>query len=113
MNKYESFRQAIIKKAAVPASHGGPIHVRSSLLAAEHDIPEEHIREQLTQLLAEGLISLAAWDGRRERPFSEWPNADSFFFNRSDTGYVRIWLRSPGAELLSELPKAALGFGVR
>jgi hypothetical protein len=46
MNKYESFRQAIIKKAAVPASHGGPIHVRSSLLAAEHDIPEKHIREQ-------------------------------------------------------------------
>jgi hypothetical protein len=113
MNKYESFRRAVMEKASVTASSGGPIHVRSSLLAAEHNIPEEHVREQLTQLVAEGLLKLAAWDGRRERPLSEWPDADLFFFNRTDNGYVRIWLRSPGAELLSELPKVPLGFGQR
>jgi DNA-binding GntR family transcriptional regulator len=113
MNKYESFRRAIIEKASVPASSGGPIHVRSFLLAAEHNIPEEHAREQLRQLEAEGLIRLAAWDGRRERPYSEWPDADLFFFNRTDHGYVRIWLRSPGAELLSQLPKGPLGFWLR
>jgi hypothetical protein len=113
MNKYETFRRSIIEKASVTASSGGPIHVRSSLLAAEHGIPEEHVREQLTQLVAEGFIRLAAWDGRRERPYSEWPDADLFFFNRTDHGYIRMWLRSPGAELLSELPKGPLGFGLR
>jgi hypothetical protein len=113
MNKYETFRRDIIEKASVTASSGRPIHVRSSLLAAENNIPEEHVREQLAQLVAEGLLKLAAWDGRRERPYSEWRDADSFFFNRSDSGYVRIWLRSPGAELLSELRKGPLGFGLR
>lgn len=112
MNKYETFRQAILKRAALASSYAKPTHVRTFLLAAEFDIPEEHIREQLTQLLAEGLISLAAWDGRCELPYSEWSDADSFFFNRSDNGYVRISLRSPGAELLSELPKGPLGFGL-
>jgi len=115
MNKYESFRQAILKKAAaIPSYDKGSIHVRTSDLATEHEIPEEHTREQLTQLAAEGLISLAAWDGNRERPFDEWPDPDSFFHNRSDNdGYVRIRLRSQGAELLSELAKGPLGFGLR
>jgi hypothetical protein len=111
MNKYESFRRAIIAKGAVTVSYG-PIHVRTSSLAAEYGIPEIHVCEQLTQLVTEGLISLAAWDGHCERPFSEWPDPDSFFFNRADNGYVRLRLRSPGAELLSELPRAPLGFGL-
>lgn len=113
MNKYESFRQVIIRKAGVTANTGKPIHVRTFLLAAEHDMPESHVCEQLTQLEDEGIISLTAWDGRRERPHSEWADADSFFSSRFDNGYVRIWLRSPGAELLSELPKGPLGFGLR
>jgi hypothetical protein len=113
MNKYETSRRAILEKAAVTASSGHPIHVRVSSLAAEYGIPDSHVCEQLTQLASEGFISLVAWDGRRERPISEWPDADSFFFNRSDTGYIRICLRSSGAELLSELPKAPLGFGAK
>ncbi len=113
MNKYETFRRAIIKKAAVTASYDRPIHLRTFILATEYGISERHVCEQLAQLAAEGLISLAAWDGHRERPFSEWPDADSFFFNRSDNGYVRIRLRSPGAELLAELPKAPIGFESR
>jgi hypothetical protein len=114
MNNYESFRQAIIKKAGAIASYDkGSIHLRTFLLAAEHNIPERHVCEQLMLLAEVGLISLAAWDGHRERPFSEWPDPDSFFLNRSDNGHVRVRLRSPGAELLSELPKGPLGFELR
>jgi hypothetical protein len=102
------------KKARAIASYDkGSIHVRTFLLAAEHNIPERHVCEQLLQLADERLISLAAWDGHRERPYSEWPDADSFFFNRSDNGYVRIRLRTRGAELFSQLLKAPLGFGLR
>lgn len=113
MNKYEAFRRAIIEKAAVTANSGKSIHVRVSALAAEYKIPESHVCEQLTQLADEGLISLTSWDGRLERPYREWLNADSFFFNRIDSNYIRICLRSSGAELLAELPKSPLGFGLR
>ena len=68
------------------------------------------VREQLLRFAADKVIGLTAWDGLRERPYNEWPDMDSFFFNWSDGGYVRIRVLSAGGELLSSLPKAPIGF---
>ncbi len=110
MNLYEAVRQAVLKKAALRSSSNEAAHIRASVLSFEYGIPESQVRDQLVLLKEAQLISLAAWDGERERPYDEWPDADSFFLNRSDAEHARIRLLSAGGELLSELPKAPIGF---
>jgi len=109
MNKYESFRRGLLEKAALTSSSNSPIHLTTWGLFAEFDIPESHVREELIQLANEGFISLVAWDGTRERPYNEWPDADSFFSNTTDSGHLRVRLLSAGGELLSSLPKGRFG----
>jgi hypothetical protein len=110
MNRYDALRRGILEKAALTAAHNGSMHVNTYGLAAEFHIPENHVREELIGLAKQNLISLVAWDGERERPYNEWPDADSFFFNKADGGYVRIRLLIAGGELLSKLPKTPIGF---
>jgi hypothetical protein len=109
MNKYESFRRGLLEKAAFNASSNTAIHVNTWGLSAEFGIPESHVREQLLWLAEQGLISLVAWDGTRERPYNEWPDAESFFANK-EGGTLRIKLLSAGGEFLASSPKRPIGF---
>jgi hypothetical protein len=106
MNRHETFRTEILKRISTCS---GSLNIKTSQMAVEFGIAEGHVREELVIMLQQRRIALTAWDGERELPYAEWPDADSFFFNRSDAGYVRIRLLSAGAELLSELPKAPIG----
>jgi hypothetical protein len=110
MNKYEAFRNGLLKRASQFTGVDNLFFTSSSGLSAEFGIPEPHVREQLLEFAAAGLMRLTAWDGIRERPYDEWPDGDSFFFNRSDGGYIRIRLLRAGGELVSELPKEPIGF---
>ena len=110
MNKYESFRRGLLEKAALTSSSNSPIHVTTWGLSGEFDIPESHVREELLRLAKQGLISVVAWDGTRERPYNEWPDAESLFANSTDCGHVRIRLLSAGGEFLASLPKRPIGF---
>lgn len=110
MNKYEVLRKGFLKNASQFAGNDHLYFTSSSKLSVEFDIPEPHVREQLVELAEQGLISMTAWEGIRERHYYEWPDADSFFFNRSDGGYIRIRLLRAGGELVSALPKAPIGF---
>jgi len=110
MKKYEAFRNGLLKKAGLFVGNDHLYFTSSSSLSVEFDIPEPHVREQLVELAEQHLISLTVWEGIRERPYDEWPDADSFFFNRSDGGYIRIRLLRAGGELVSELPKEPVGF---
>jgi hypothetical protein len=110
MNRYEVFRLGILEKAASATQMNHFITKTTSGLAHEYRIPESHIREELLGLVGAGLISLSAWDGKRERPYNEWPSADALFSNTTDGGYVRIRLLSAGGELLSKTPKSPIGF---
>ena len=110
MNKYEAFRNGLLKKASQFSGVDTLFFTNSSMLSVEFHIPEPHVREQLLEFVETHLIRLTAWDGIRESPYSEWPDGDSFFFNRTDGGYIRIRLLRAGGELLSELPKAPIGF---
>jgi len=108
MDNYENFRQGILKDVEKFDSHSR--HFRVCILSTDYGIPESHVCEQLIGMAAAHLIHLAAWDGRGERAIQEWPDQDSFFYNRTDHGYVRVRILSAGAELLSKLPKAPIGF---
>lgn len=110
MNKYEAFRNGLLKNASLFAGNDHLYFTSSYKLSVEFGIPEPHVREQLVELTEQGLISLTAWEGIRERPYYEWPDADSFFFNRSDGGYIRIRLLRAGGELVANLPKERIGF---
>ena len=110
MNKYEAFRNGLLKNASLFSGVDNLYFTNSTKLSIEYGIPEPHVREQLLEFVEAHLIRLTAWYGIRERPYSEWPDGDSFFFNRTDGGYIRIRLRRAGGELLSELPKAPIGF---
>jgi hypothetical protein len=111
MNRYDALRRGILEKAAQTATlDGHSTHVSTLGLGAEFNIPESHVRAQLLEFAKMNLISLVVWDGERERPYNDWPDADSFFFNRTDGGYVRIRLLIAGGELLSKLPKTPIGF---
>lgn len=111
MNKYESFRRKFLEKIAWTASAATtPTPVSTWGLFAEFDIPESHVREELLRLAKHGLINLVAWDGTRERPYNEWPDADSLFVNKTDGGFVRVRLLSAGGEFLASLPKRPIGF---
>ena len=110
MNKYESFRRRFLEKVSLTSSSNSPVHVTTWGLFAEFDIPESHVREELIRLAKHGLISLVAWDGTSERPYDEWPDAESFFTNRTDGGHVRVRLLSAGGEFLASLPKRPIGF---
>jgi hypothetical protein len=111
MNKYEALRRGILEMAAQTATlNGHSTHVSTLGLGGQFGVPENHVREQLIEFAKLNLISLKAWDGERERPYNEWPDAETFFFNTSDNGYVRIRLLSAGGELLSKLPKSPIGF---
>ena len=110
MNKYESFRRRFLEKAALTSNSNVAIHVTTWGLFAEFDIPESHVREELLRLANQGLISLVAWDGTRERPYDEWPDAESLFANKTDGGHVRVRLLSAGGEFLASLPKKPIGF---
>lgn len=110
MNKYEAFRNSLLKKASFFDRINSLYFANSCQLSIEFGIPEPHVREQLLEFAAAGLIRLTAWDGLRERPCKEWPDGDSFFFNRSDGGSIRIRLLRAGGELVADLPKERIGF---
>jgi hypothetical protein len=105
MNRYESLRIGILRKAA--AFLDCTLYANTYSLGVEYGVPEPHVREQLLRLAEEKLIALTARDGAKERQYTEWPDKESFFF---DVGYVQVRLLSEGGELLSSLPKAPLGF---
>lgn len=104
MNKYEAFRNGFLKRASQFTGVETLFFTSSLSLSGEFGIPEPHVREQLLEWAARHLIRLTAWDGIRERPYEEWSDPDSFFFNRTDGGYIRARLLRAGGELLSGLP---------
>ena len=97
MNAYEDFRYEMLKKVKPDYS----THFKVGVLTNNYPIPESHICEQLQEMAAARLISLTAWDGQRESSWDEWPDPDSFFYNRTDSAHVRIRLLSAGGELLA------------
>ncbi len=96
------------------------LRIRTPELAHKYGVEERFVREKLVDLHAQKLIRLSAWDDNavRDKPFDEWPDSDSFFAIRWDSGYKRVRLLVRGAELLETLsatvelepPKRAIGF---
>lgn len=109
MSAYERFDDEILKKAAA-GSDGHPTEINVVLLASEYRIPVAHVTERLLGMQEAGLIRLSVPRDKVERSRHDYHDADSFFFNKTNTGYVRIRLLSRGAELLYETARRPIGF---
>ena len=67
-------------------------------LANLFGIPERAARAELLEAQSEGRVFLSAWDGKRVRPFREWNNDISAFFE-AETGVVRATIAGEGEEI--------------
>jgi hypothetical protein len=110
MSSYESFKNRFFTSLA-GHSAGREIHCKVVQLEQQYDVPEIDVRYLLVQWAGEGFIQLRAWDGDALRPWHEWPDLDSFFFNETDNaGHIRVALLQPGREYAELQGKAGIGF---
>ena len=104
MTSYENFMNRFFADLAIH-SPGQEIHYKPAQLEQTYHVPEIDIRECLPQWAHQGLIQLRAWDGHTSRHWNEWPDLDSFFFNQTDAGNVRVTLLAAGREHVELLKK--------
>lgn len=71
-------------------------------LANQYGVPEARAREILTALAAEGLIALHCAEQPHE--LDQWEIARNMFFDRRDTGDIRVRLLPAGVALLHGVP---------
>ncbi len=118
MSRNEEFRQHILDIApAGDAPHGSHVCIRASEESHKFTIAEPHIVQLTVEMWRSGLVSLNIWDGQRECPLEDWISrggtADSFFHNRTDSGYVRVRLLAAGDEEKERLGREPIGFAAR
>jgi hypothetical protein len=106
MDKFERFKIDLLGRAQVVSD---ALHIQTHQLSTLHQIEEKYVRELLLNLHAEKFIRLSAWDGSRDKPLEEWPDANYFFNDTSERSYKRIRLLVRGAQLLGNLPKPLSG----
>ena len=109
MSSYQNFMDRFLADLAIH-SPGQTLQHRHMELSMRYQIPDVDVRELLPQWAHQGYIRLEAWDGARVRDWSEWPDLNSFFFNSTDAGHVRITLLAPGREHAELVKKKAIGF---
>jgi hypothetical protein len=109
MNSYENFKKGFLIELAKPGM-ADERSFQTWTLARDYGIPDAHVRELLLQWASERLIMIRAYDGTQLRPWHQWTNLDDLFFNRTDSGYVRIKLLAAGAALVEDLPARPIGF---
>ncbi len=86
-------------------SLGQELHYKSVQLGETYNVPDIDVRQLLPQWAHQGFIELRAWDGQLSRHWNEWPDLNSFFFNQTDAGNVRVTLLAPGREHVEMLKK--------
>ena len=91
-------------------SPGQDVHYTIGLFSRQYSIPMQHVPELLVKWSQEGLIRLRAYDGNALRRWTEWPDLNAFFYNRSDGGPVRIPLLADGWDYVEILKKTKIGF---
>jgi serine/threonine protein kinase len=77
--------------------------VDSYQLSLQFEIKVGYINEFLEGLHREGFLSLAKWDGTRERPLHEWPSSAAFFDYSADGGMIRVRMRQRGKQQLERM----------
>lgn len=81
-------------------------HFDVNQLANQFSLSVGYIQEILEELDAEGLVIVAKWDGKRERPISEWPSSAAFFQHTGDGGYLRLKMRRRGKQQFERMKAA-------
>ena len=102
MTSDETFMNRFFTDLAIH-SPGQEIHYKPGQLEQTYQVPVIDIRQLLLQWAHQGFIQLRAWDGQASRHWNEWPDLDSFFFNQTDAGNVRVTLLAAGRKLVEPL----------
>ena len=110
MNSHEELRRYILESQR--SNPSGNIHHRLLELAAKFGLQETDVRGILEEMANNQLISLAALVDGKERKAEDWLDTETFFdyVLMGGGGYVIVSVLQRGNELLSEMPKAPLGF---
>ena len=64
--------------------------ISTKRISAFYNVPERRIRRQLAALAEQKKIRLTGWDGRGQRPYSEWANAEDFVNSHADGAHFRV-----------------------
>jgi hypothetical protein len=64
--------------------------ISTKRISAFYNVPELRIRRQLAALAEQKKIRLTGWDGRAQRPYSEWANAEDFVNSHADGAHFRV-----------------------
>jgi len=114
MTKYEKFEEDVMAVAPAEVVPNCHFSLMTTEEGAKRQIPEPHIREMLISMCKRELIHLSIFDGQRECSIQEWltkgQNQDSFFYNRTDSGRVRIRLLLAGAAYRDMPKRGTIGF---
>lgn len=115
MTKYEEFELNVLSVAPAEVAPNCHFGLSTTEEGAKRQIPEPHVREVLVGMCRREMIHMSIFDGQRECSVQEWvnrsQNLDSFFFNKTDSGRVRIRLLVAGVEQRERLAsKKAIGF---
>ena len=79
--------------------------------ALRHGLPGDEGWDVIVGMHRDGLIRAARWDGAKERPYNEWPDADFRDSTKSGDGQtVRVTILLPGIERFEAMPKDKIGF---
>jgi hypothetical protein len=69
-----------------------PACIDSKRVAAFYNVPEKLIWRELAKLADDQVIHLSGWDGRQMKPYSSWPNADSFVDSAPENCHFHVHL---------------------
>jgi pyrimidine deaminase RibD-like protein len=101
MNRYDKLKVEVLSAAKSAHEY---LPIRTHDLATKYAIEHDHVCEKLVEFHKQQLIRLSAWNEQdnRDKPFGEWPGANYFFADASDSNYKRIRLLVRGAEFLED-----------
>jgi hypothetical protein len=114
MKNREDFEQALLSRAPATVSPNEDLSLRPGHEANRFQIPEADIVQLTVGMWQRGLISLHTWNGQRECSLQGWLDRGGteyeFFYNRTDSGHVRVRLLAAGAAEKDRLRQAKIGF---
>jgi hypothetical protein len=114
MKGHEEFEHHLLTNAPETVSPNGNLGLRPVAEVNRFHIPEAHIVQLTVEMWHSGLVSLHIWDGQRECSLQDWlrrgGNEHDFFYNTTDTGYVRVRLLAAGAAAKNRRRQGPIGF---
>jgi hypothetical protein len=114
MKGHEEFEHHLLTNAPETVPPGGNLGLRPLDEVNRFQISEAQIVQLTIEMWQGGLLSLHIWDGQGECSLQDWlrraGNEHEFFYNTTDSGYVRVRLLAAGAAAKNRRRQGPIGF---